>query len=493
MNRSLVFAAVAAVVFTAGCGGSSQPEDPEAGAAEHAKALGDKVAIDAVMGHLQRLQDIADANGGNRATGTPGFEASATFVADTLRDKGFDVTTPEFDLEVFRLTSESLTVAGKPVEASAVSYTKPSPAEGTSGPLVLGPTGEAPGCVAADYATTPARGAVVLVDRGSCFLIDKAQAAAEAGAVAVIIANDVDEKTFSGGMTAGDDSKIPVLSVSKAVGEQLKSTIGEAPVATVSIDARTENITTHNVIAQTTTGSTDDVVMVGGHLDSVMEGPGINDNGTGVAAILETALQLGSAPDVANAVRFAFWSGEEEGLFGSLAYVQSLDEEALKDVALYLNFDMLGSPNTCYFTSDGNQSSQPDFELGLQLIPEGTPGIERTLVAALESTGATPEDMPFDARSDYDSFTLAGIPVGNLDTGADEVKTAEQVKQWGGEADKQCDPNYHSADDTVANVNRDALAKTSHVVAYTTGLYAQDLTGRNGVPGREDRTRHVPE
>jgi Zn-dependent M28 family amino/carboxypeptidase len=465
-----------------------QPEQPTQ-PSEYAAQVSSSVTIDAMVKHLQKLQDIADANGGTRVTGSPGFDASVKFVADTLRDKGFDVTTPEFEMDVFTVDRAALTVRGAPVEAHAVDYTQASPKDGVTGPLVVAPSGDAPGCAATDYAGLPVKGAVVVVDRGACYLIEKAQAAAEAGAAAVIIANNADEKSFSGGMSAGDDSKIPVLSVSKSVGSQLKSQPGDA---TVLIDSSIDKVKTHNVIAQTKTGDTDDVVVVGGHLDSVRAGPGINDNGSGVAAILETALQMGNSPSISHAVRFAFWSGEEEGLFGSLDYVRSLGEEGLKDVALYLNFDMLGSPNPCYFTSDADQSMPPDFEAGLQPIPEGSPGIERALVAALESNGVTPEDMAFDGRSDYDSFTRAGIPSGNMDTGADELKSAQQVAEWSGQEGKACDPNYHSPDDTIANVNRDALSKTGRVVGYVTALYAQDQTGRNGIPVREDRTRHVP-
>jgi Zn-dependent M28 family amino/carboxypeptidase len=279
-----------------------------------------------------------------------------------------------------------------------------------------------------------------------------------------------------------------VLSVNKPDGARLRSETG---TATVIAEAAVEQVTTRNVIIQTKTGATDDIVMVGAHLDSVNEGPGINDNGTGVATVLETALQMGPSPEVANAVRFGFWGGEEEGLFGSIDYVKSLDVEALKDIALYLNFDMMASPNTCFFTSDANQSLPPDPELDFdQLIPEGSPGIERTLVDTIEKAGKTPQDLPFDGRSDYDGFTRVGIPAGNFDTGSDSIKTAEQVELWGGTADQQCDPNYHTAKDTIENINRDALALNGGVIGYVVGLYAQDEGGRNGVPARDDRTRH---
>jgi len=276
--------------------------------------------------------------------------------------------------------------------------------------------------------------------------------------------------------------------VTKADGARLRSETG---TATVIADAGVETLKTRNVIAQTKTGSTDNVVMVGAHLDSVQAGPGINDNGTGVATILETALQMGPSPEVANTVRFGFWGGEEEGLFGSNDYVESLDVEALKDIALYLNFDMMASPNTCFFTSDADQSLPPDTEATAdQLIPEGSPGIERTLVDTIERAGKTPHDLPFDGRSDYDGFTRAGIPAGNFDTGADNIKTPEQVKLWGGTAGQPCDPNYHTANDTIENINRDALALNGGVIGYLVGLYAQDEGGHNGVPVRDDRTRH---
>ena len=484
----LVGVAVVALVAAGGCGRDQGEQAPANKAADYAADLQSKVAVDATMAHLQKLQGIADANGGTRVAGSPGYDASVEYVAELLRDKGFDVETPEFTMGVFTVGKEQLSINGKPVEAHVIDFSGASPAEGVTGRLVAAPTDEDPGCSASDYDGLDVAGAVVLVDRGTCYLFEKAAVAKERGAVAVVIANDVEEKVFSGSMSEEDGITIPVLSVTKADGARLRSETG---TATVIAEAKVDQVKTRNVIAQTKSGATDNVVMVGAHLDSVRQGPGINDNGTGVATVLETALQMGPSPAVANAVRFGFWGGEEEGLLGSYDYVKSLDVDALKDIALYLNFDMMASPNTCYFTSDADQSLPPDFELDTDLlIPEGSPGIERTVVDTLERAGKTPQDLPFDGRSDYDSFTRAGIPAGNFDTGADDTKTPEQVKLWGGTADQQCDPNYHSADDTIANVNRDALALNGGVIGYLVGLYAQDESGRNGVPARDDRTRH---
>ena len=487
-DRRAIVAGVAIVALVAAAGCGRDHGDGTNNAVDYARDLQSKVSVAATMGHLQKLQDIADVNGGTRVAGSPGYASSVEYVVKTLRDKGFDVETPEFTMEVFSVRNEQLTVGGQPVEAHVVDYSDATPAQGVTGRFVALPSDDDPGCTASDYDGLDVTGAIVLVDRKPCLLSEKAAAAAERGAVAIIIANTDEEPFFSGSMDEEDDVEIPVLSVTKADGARLRS---ETETATVIADAGVETLKTRNVIAQTKTGSTDNVVMVGAHLDSVKEGPGINDNGTGVAAVLETALQMGPSPDVANTVRFGFWGGEEEGLFGSNDYVRSLDVESLKDIALYLNFDMMASPNTCYFTSDADQSLPPDTELEEDLlIPEGSPGIERTLVDALESAGKTPQDLPFDGRSDYDGFTRAGIPAGNFDTGADDVKTSQQVKLWGGTAGEPCDPNYHTANDTIENINRDALGLNGGVIGYVVGLYAQDEGGHNGVPARDDRTRH---
>jgi Zn-dependent M28 family amino/carboxypeptidase len=327
-----------------------------------------------------------------------------------------------------------------------------------------------------------------LVDRGSCPFGAKQAVAAERGAAAVIIANNEDGDEMGGTLGEATEVKVPVISVTKAAGAQLREQQG-APV-TIKLNAGLRVEKTRNVIAQTATGSTADVVMVGAHLDSVAEGPGINDNGSGVAAVLETALQLGSSPPVRNAVRFGFWGAEEYGTLGSANYVESLDVEALKDIALYLNFDMIGSPNAGYFTYDGDQSTKPGERQGVPRIPEGAAGIERTFVAYLDRAGKPAEDTSFDGRSDYDPFTKSGVPAGGLFSGAEEKKSVQQAELWGGQSDEAFDRNYHKDTDTLEHVDRTAVEILGGGVAYAVGLYAQDQRGRNGLPVREDRTRH---
>ncbi len=482
---------VALIAAAVGCSRSADTAQPTAegkAARQFAAGLQRAVTVDAMMGHLAKLQEIADEHGGSRAVGTPGYDSSVDYVANVLRDKGFDVQLPEFQTKVFTSKDPVLTVGGANVTSHVLQFSAGTPPNGVSGPLVAGPADETPGCAPADYNGLPVKGAVVLVDRGSCHFSEKESIAAKLGALALVIADNVDEGKMGGTLGQDGNVTIPVVSVSKADGARLRAEPG--PVV-LRLDASTRMLTARNVIAQTKTGSPQNVVMAGGHLDSVPEGPGINDNGSGVAAVLETAVQLGSTPSVNNAVRFGFWGAEELGIVGSKKYVASLNVDQLKDIALYLNFDMVGSPNPGYFTYDGDQSTQTGPGESPPRVPEGSPGIERTFVDYLKSAGKTAEDIGFDGRSDYDGFTMAGIPAGGLFSGAEEEMSPQQAALWGGKANAPFDPNYHKPTDTLEHVDRTAMGINGDGVAWAVGVYAQDLGGRNGMPAREDRTRHT--
>jgi len=491
--------AMAVVLVLAGCGREMRPQPaappatpagPTTAATAFAQKISEAVTGDAMMAHVTKLQEIADEHGGNRALGSPGYDASVDYVANTLRDKGFDVQTPEFEVRLPYSDEPALTVSGAKVEAFPLEFTIGTKDDGVAGELVAARAEDSPGCTASDYDGLPVKGAVVLVDRGQCQFGDKQAAAASRGAVALVVANNVDGNEMGGTLGPDTDVKIPVIGVTKATGERLRADPGPT---TIKLNAGVRVERTRNVIAQTKTGATTDVVMTGAHLDSVAEGPGINDNGSGVAAVLETALALGPSPDVKYAVRFGFWGAEELGLLGSNDYVASLDHEALMDLALYLNFDMIASPNPGYFTIDGDQSAPPDPRQQAPRIPEGSAGIERTLVAYLKAAGKNPEDVQFEGRSDFSSFTLAGVAAGGLFTGAEEKMTPEQAQRWGGEAGQPFDPNYHKPGDNIDNINRTAFEINGRGAAYAVALYAQDQSGRNGVPIRDDRTRHVLE
>jgi Zn-dependent M28 family amino/carboxypeptidase len=199
---------------------------------------------------------------------------------------------------------------------------------------------------------------------------------------------------------------------------------------------------------------------------------------------LETAAQLGGSPTVTNAVRFAFWGSDESGLEGPTKYVSGLDREHIADIAVYLNFDMIASPNAGYFTYDGDQSGTPSPGIPAASVPRGSAGVERTLAGYLNLAGVRPADMPLSRASDYGPFLAAGIPVGGITTGASQLKTEVQARLWGGKAGAPFDPDYRTMRDFLPNVNVEALAITGPAVAFAIGTYAASTRGPNGVKPR---------
>lgn len=466
------------------CGGPPAPAGPISaprGDPGLVRRLVDGVSADGAVTHLQVLQGIADRHGGNRASGTPGHEQSADHVADALRRAGFRVETPTFTFPVFTATVQTLAIAGAPGPAvRAINYSPTTPPTGLTAPLVVLPDDPTPGCEPEDHAGRPVAGAIVLVDLGVCTITQKHEIAAQAGATAMIVSNTVD-LPLRDSLDMPEAGRIAVGGVSRRDGESLAAREGR-PV-TLTLLTRSEVRTSRNVLAQTVTGRTDEVVLSGAHLDSVPNGPGINDNGSGSAAQLELALRLGSVPPVTNAVRFAWWGAEEAGLWGSNAYVRDLSPEARRDVALVINTDMLGSPNAAYLVFDGDDSDR----VGAPAGPPGSEGVERSLVAALGASGVRAGSTDFNGRSDYGPFIDAGIPAGGLFSGAADIKTSAGAGTWGGVAGQAYDPCYHRPCDTLTNVDRVALARMLDALATTVGGYAVDLGGPNGVPSRDQR------
>jgi Zn-dependent M28 family amino/carboxypeptidase len=233
--------------------------------------------------------------------------------------------------------------------------------------------------------------------------------------------------------------------------------------------------TTRNVIAETPGGDPNHVAVVGAHLDSVTRGPGINDNGSGSAGILEIAEVFAAEGRVPrNKLRF-MWYGAEElppGLNGSRFYVNSLTQAERAQIELMLNFDMIGSPNFVRFVYDGNNSSFP-VGPGVQSGPTGSGAIEQVFLDYFASQGLPNEPTPFNGRSDYGPFIAVGIPAGGLFTGAEGIKTAAQAEVYGGNAGQQYDPCYHLACDTFNNNSDTGLDQMSDAVAHAVLLFSK--------------------
>jgi Zn-dependent M28 family amino/carboxypeptidase len=226
-------------------------------------------------------------------------------------------------------------------------------------------------------------------------------------------------------------------------------------------------------------GDPDNVIMVGAHLDSVNAGPGIQDNGSGSAAILEVAEQMAKVKP-RNRVRFAWWGAEESGLVGSTFYVNNLSAAEKDKITLYLNFDMIGSPNHVFFIYDGDDSDA----VGAGPGPDGSAEIEETFEDYFNAIDEPFKGTDFSGRSDYGPFIANGIPAGGLFTGAEGIKTADEVPLWGGTAGQQYDPCYHMACDTYDNVNLGALDVNSDAVALATLQFAMSTENINGERGK---------
>jgi aminopeptidase Y len=341
--------------------------------------------------------------------------------------------------------------------------------------LAAPPADPTPGCEAADFAGFPA-GNIALISRGACTFALKATNSFNAGASGVVIYNNIAGELLG---TLGNDFTldIPVTSVTQSVGQQLAATPG------LVLRLKTETFrgiaTTSNVLAETPDGDPNNVVIAGAHLDSVDAGPGINDNGSGSAAILEVAEQMAKVKP-RNKVRFAWWGAEEAGLVGSTYYVNNLPSEELAKIALYLNFDMVGSPNHVFFIYDGDDSDG----VGAGPGPEGSAQIEKTFERYFALVSEPFKGTDFSGRSDYGPFIAAGIPSGGLFTGAEGIKTAEEAAIWGGTAGDNYDPCYHEACDTFDNVNLHALDINSDAIAYATLQYAMNTEDVNAVKGK---------
>ena len=420
--------------------------------------------------HMRTFQRLANANDGNRAASTPGYLASLEYVEKRLKRAGYKPKRVPFEFARWEQNGPALLQReGSPP------YAEGDPAVGggdyivaqfagsgnVTAPIVTTGTAELPPSGGAGIGHRRLRG--VRLGRQGPDRQDRAdparhlrvrgqdrpgRAARRRGGARVQRRRDPDrEEPLPIG--ANPFTAIPVAMVSNDVGEALY-TAGAVNV-TFNLSTTTTEVTEYNLTADTKSGDKERTIVVGGHLDSVEEGPGINDNGSGTGAILEMAeeiAQLKQKPR--NRIRFAFWGAEESGLIGSTEYVQQLiDNGKIDDVEANLNFDMLGSPNFVRFVYDGDNSTG-EGDVG----PPGSAEIEQVFLDYFDSVGLPVEPTAFDGRSDYGPFIApeAFVPAGGLFSGAEGVKTAEQAAIYGGAAGSWYDPCYHQACDTFSTV-----------------------------------------
>lgn len=372
--------------------------------------------------HLRALQRIADENDGNRSAGTGGYRASVDYVVERLRGAGWNVRTQDVSFPFYRERSARLTVDGR--ELRRGEDFRPIVYSG-SGRVAGRARAVDNGCESSDFSGL-GEGEIALAERGDCFFRVKARNAQRAGAGALLV-TDNEGGEVPAATLGGVGTRIPALIVGADAGVAVGDRIA------LAVDATSERRRTQNVIAETGGGSGERIVMAGAHLDSVANGPGLNDNGSGVATLLEAAEEIGPQPPGAR-IRLAFWGAEELGLLGSRRYVRSLDDSERRRIAAYLNFDMVGSPN-------GRPAVYSDGDRQLAQLLRRAAG--RRLPGA--STGGASDHAPFES---------AGIPVSGLYTGASEE----------GRGGEPSDPCYHRSCDRLPNVNQAELAQMAAAV-----------------------------
>lgn len=436
-----------------------------------ADQLRDGVRIEEIMSGLQVLEQIADDHNGMRAAGTSGYMASASYVAQELHAAGMVVELDTFSVPLFsEVGTGHVATAGqrfvsdvdfRPMIFSASGdLTAPLVAVSYEVGVDAGDRVPGAGCSAADFADVPPR-VIILVQNGPCGSRDVVDNATAAGAAALIIASTSWEPGSVRRPTLRTpDVQIPVLGATRQMGDALHRAAQADQPVTVSVRTAIVERPAANVIAQTPGGDPERVVMLGAHLDSVIDGPGINDNGSGAMSVLEIARQLAAHPP-ASTVRVAFWAAEEIGLYGSVRYVTGLSFPERRAIDVYLNFDMLASPNGGRFVY-----AIPD-------APTGSASVTDAFTAYLEDAGLGFALEDLGGASDHAAFQRGGVPVGGLFSGASETMDAEASQRFGrGTVGEPFDPCFHLECDRLDNVDPGLLLELARAAAYVTGIFA---------------------
>ncbi|KAF1961380.1 hypothetical protein CC80DRAFT_543726 [Byssothecium circinans] len=414
------------------------------------KKLQGAIKSSALLKGAKSLEEFAFSTPSrNRQMGTLGHNLTTDFLVKELKklDGYYKVETQTFWAPVFLNGTGSLLIGGEEADFGLFDYTESG---NVSAPIVVVNN---LGCAASDYPSSVA-GSVALIKRGSCEFGLKSALAGAAGAQGALIYNNIQgrlEGTL--GLPGRPEGEYPpTLGLSDVQGNDLVTSITGGANITATIDV------------------TNETLMLGAHSDSVYRGPGINDDGSGTIGILEVAKAL-SKYKVNNAVRFGWWSGEEIGLLGSEYFVASLPAAEQAKIRAYLNFDMIASPNYILGIFDGDGSTFNNTG------PAGSAELETFFKTWFASQGQNSTAIDFTGRSDYGPFLDINVPCGGTETGAENIKTEEEVALFGGTAGIPYDPNYHQAGDDASNLALDAFEINARAIAASVAEYAVSFRG----------------
>lgn len=404
-------------------------------------AAQDAVTEEDVRRHVVELDRIARENGGNRAAGHPGDAATAAYVSDQLAAAGWSVSRTDVPFDFWMETAPP--VLGRYRHGADFLTLHYSGAGDVTGRVQVIRRG---GCARSHYRRFR-RGSIAIMVAATCTFNRAARLAKRAGARAILLADFTDGPPTLGSL-GRPGVGLPVLSVRMPI---LVRMAVRRPRIHVRVQTIEERRVTQNVIAELPGTQPAAVVMAGGHMDSIPRGPGINDNGSGVTALIEAGRRLAQRPRGRATVRLAFWAAHENGLFGSATYLRRLPRAERRRIRAYLNIDMVGSPN------------------GVPEIYATSRRIRSTLARHLPGAGRTSAD----SLSDHTPFMNRGIAIGGIYTGSLEPKFRRQARRWGGEFGKERDACYHQPCDDVDNVNLRLLSLSANATANALGDLAR--------------------
>ncbi|KAI1488248.1 hypothetical protein F5X96DRAFT_93170 [Biscogniauxia mediterranea] len=408
----------------------------------------EKVEADIQLEELKRnlhdLNRIADANGGNRAFGLPGYRASVDYVLERAQTRfaaEYDTWVQPFNHTFAQVREISVTgPEGEAVDVIPLIYNPGTGDEGITAPLIDTPVDDARGsaCFEDQWVGIDATGKLALVKRGTCAISDKLKLAKAHGALGVILYHNLESTPNSATLGAENIGLlVPVGTIPLAVGSDWSARLAANETLTVKlyVDAIFDTRETWNIIAETKEGDPNNVIMLGAHLDSVQAGPGVNDDGSGTSALLEIMTAFRRYTGFPNKVRFAWWGAEESGLVGSLYYTSTLASADADKIKFYFNYDMVGSPNPEFAVYAGDNAGDM---VGAQALHDH-----------LTAAGFPAHFGAFGSSSDYVGFLELGIASSGLFTGAGAP----------------ADPCYHLACDTTDNVDYEAFTANARAAA----------------------------
>lgn len=421
---------------------------------EEKQELINSISADNIAGYI----DVLSPGDNARIAGSDGERAAAGYIEELFNDYGLEVEKPVFDANVFYDNGATFTVNAP--EDIVLSGNDPLTMEFTTSGEVTAELVYAGLGSPDDFSGIDVVGKIALIKRGDLTFAEKVQNAANAGAAGAILFNNIMEEGFIVG-TLASESAIPAIELHPIDGEMLAALLqgGKAINVTMSASGTIEDVISQNVIG--TLYANEDknntpTIVIGAHYDCV-DTPGANDNASGTAAVLELARVLSQHEYNAN-IKFIAFGAEEVGMVGAYNFVENLDKNERDKIAAMINMDMVGVGEN----------------VGIWTIEDKASSVLTDLAEVyMQKHSLTYLEPGFEDRSDHSAFAENGIP---------SVYFSYEV-----------DPNYHTDNDTIENMDMENVEAIARIVADMTYDMAEAprLQSTQGFHGTVNKYRHI--